>query len=127
MSAIHNAAIDIAQIQGGLSFGEAYDRPHWYALYTNSRHEKKVADILSTREISSFVPLYKTVRRWADRRKEVELPLFPGYVFVQIALRSRLQVLTVPGVVHFVTFDGKPTPVNDLEIETLRQGLPTAK
>lgn len=127
MCAIDSAAVELAQIQGGLSFGEAYDQPHWYALYTNSRHEKKVADILSTREISSYVPLYKTVRRWADRRKEVELPLFPGYVFVQIALRSRLKVLSVPGVVHLVTFDGKPAQVNESEIETLRQGLPMAK
>jgi transcription antitermination factor NusG len=125
MSVVHN--IDIAEVQGGLSFGQAYDQPHWYALYTNSRHEKKVAGILRSQEIGSYVPLYKTVRRWADRRKEVELPLFPGYVFVQIALRSRLKVLTVPGVVHLVSFDGKPAPVNDVEIETLRQGLPMAK
>ena len=71
-----------------------------------------------------YLPLYKSVRRWQDRRKEVELPLFPGYVFVRIAYRSRLQVLTAPGVVQIVSFDGKPAAIKEAEIETLRQGLP---
>jgi transcription antitermination factor NusG len=63
------------------------------------------------------------VRRWKDRRKELELPLFPGYVFVHMALRDRLQVLQLPGVVHFVSFHGKPAPLPTAEIEALRNGL----
>jgi transcription antitermination factor NusG len=102
---------------------DSYNRPHWYAVYTNSRHEKKVAELLGNRRIHCYVPLYRSIRRWKDRRKEIDLPLFPGYVFVRIALQSRLQVLTVPGVVHIVAFNGKPTPISDLEIEALRQGL----
>ncbi len=127
MSALHSSPIDVGCIRGGPTFDHAYDQPHWYAAYTHARHEKKVAQILGSRDISSYLPLYRTVRRWQDRRKQVELPLFPGYVFVQIALRSRLSVLTVPGVVHLISFDGRPVPLSDSEIEELRQGLPQAK
>ena len=100
--------------------------PLWYAIYTSSRHEKRVADLLTNREINCYLPLYRSVRRWQDRRKEVDLPLFPGYLFVQIPLTSRLQVVTVPGVVQIVSFDGKPAPVAESEIESLRLGLSKA-
>lgn len=109
--------------EGQVSNAQTHDRPQWYALYTNGRHEKKVAELLDNRQVSCYLPLYRSVRRWQDRRKEISLPLFPGYVFVRIALRSRLQVLTVPGVVQIVTFNGKPAAVADSEIEGLRQGL----
>lgn len=100
-----------------------YHRSLWYAVYTRSRHEKKVAELLRNRQVSCYVPLYRSVRRWKDRRTEIDLPLFPGYVFARIAWRSRLQVLTVPGVVHIVNFNGKPAPVADSEIDALRRGL----
>jgi len=105
------------------SLANGFDRPEWYAVYTNARHEKRVTEYLSGRSVQCYLPSYKSVRRWQDRRKEIELPLFPGYVFVRIAYRSRLQVLTAPGVVQIVSFDGKPAPIREAEIETLRQGL----
>jgi len=104
------------------SLADGFDRPEWYAVYTNARHEKRVTEYLGGRLVECYLPSYKSVRRWQDRRKEVELPLFPGYVFVRIAYRSRLQVLTAPGVVQIVSFDGKPAPIRDDEIETLRRG-----
>jgi len=57
---------------------------HWFALYTCPRHEKRVAEQIEQRNISCFLPVYRSVRRWKDRRKELELALFPGYVFVRI-------------------------------------------
>lgn len=123
MATLPRTAADGGPVQAEFSNAGAYDRPHWYALYTNGRHEKKVVELLSNRKVNCYLPLYRSVRRWQDRRKEVDLPLFPGYVFVRIALRSRLQVLTVPGVVQIVTFNGKPAPVADSEIDGLRQGL----
>jgi transcription antitermination factor NusG len=63
------------------------------------------------------------LRRWKDRRIQLELALFPGYVFVHIALRDRLQVLQLPGVVQLVSFGGKPAALPDAEIEALRNGL----
>jgi transcription antitermination factor NusG len=95
----------------------------WYAAYTHARHEKRVDAQLRERGIESFLPLYRSVRRWKDRRKQLELPLFPGYVFVRIPLRSRLAVLTIPGVTQLVTFGGVPAPLPDHEIEALREGL----
>jgi len=97
------------------------DRPeHWYALYTCPRHEKRVAEQMEERRISCFLPLYRSVRRWKDRRKKLELALFPGYLFVRIALRDKLQVLKVPGAVRLVTVNGQPAALPDLEIECLR-------
>ncbi len=97
--------------------------PHWYAVYTSARHEKRVAEQLDRKSVECFLPLYETVRRWKDRRAHVSLPLFPGYVFVHLPYRDRLVVLEVPGVVRFVTFQGKPAPLPEFEIETLRSGL----
>ncbi len=111
------------QCMNSRSLGEAVDQPEWYAAYTNARHEKRVTEYLSGRLVECYLPSYRSVRRWQDRRKEIELPLFPGYVFVKIAYRSRMQVLTAPGVVQIVSFDGKPAAIQESEIEALRQGL----
>jgi transcription antitermination factor NusG len=97
--------------------------PAWYAVYTNGRHEKRVAELLRSREVDCYLPLYRSLRRWQDRKKEVDLPLFPGYVFARIAWHSRLRILTLPGVVQIVTFNGKPAPITELEVEQLRQAL----
>lgn len=95
----------------------------WYAAYTWAHHEKSVARQLDDRRIESFVPLYRSVRRWKDRRKELQLALFPSYVFVRIDVKQRLNVLQVPGVVNFVSFGGLPAPLPELAIEHLRSGL----
>jgi transcription antitermination factor NusG len=93
---------------------------NWYALYTCPRHEKRVAEQIEQRQISCFLPLYRSIRRWKDRRKELELALFPGYVFVRIELQDKLQVLKVPGAVRLVTFNGQPAALPEQEIECLR-------
>ena len=95
----------------------------WYAAYTCARHEKRVAQQLEVRKVENFLPLYRSVRRWKDRRKELQLALFPGYVFVRMDLRDRLRVLQLPGVVSFVSFGGTPAPLGESEIEGLRHGL----
>ncbi len=95
----------------------------WYAAYTCSRHEKSVASQLTEKHIDCFLPLYQSVHHWKDRYKEVELPLFPGYVFVRINLKDRMRVLQSSGVVRFVSFNGMPAPLDEIEIETLRGSL----
>lgn len=92
----------------------------WYAAYTSSRHEKTVAEHLRQREVECFLPLYETVRRWNNGRHRVQLPLFPGYVFVRMEMRNKLRVLQVPGLVQLVTFQGAPAALPDREIDTLR-------
>jgi len=97
--------------------------PRWYAVYTCVRHEKTVARQFTERNVDCFVPLYRSVRRWKDRRKTLDLALFPGYVFVRIPLNERLRVLQVPSVVSLISFNGCPAPIEEKEIEALRQGL----
>ena len=97
--------------------------PHWYAAYTCVHHEKRILQQLRERNIDGFVPLYHSVRRWKDRRKELDLVLFPGYVFVHISLQQRIRVLQVPGVVTFVSFNGVPAPLPESEVEALRKAL----
>ncbi len=101
----------------------SYIEGHWYAAYTCANHEKCVAHQLEERAVEHFLPLYRSVRRWSDRRVQIDLPLFPGYVFVRLALRDRLRVLQIPSVVRLVGFNGLPTALDDEEMEILRSGL----
>ncbi|HLZ41951.1 MAG TPA: UpxY family transcription antiterminator [Candidatus Sulfotelmatobacter sp.] len=105
------------------SLASSNQEDNWYALYTCARHEKRVAEQIERRSFSCFLPMYRSVRRWKDRRKELELALFPGYVFVQMPLENKLQVLQVPGVVRLVSFNGKPAVLPRHEIETLQSRL----
>jgi transcription antitermination factor NusG len=95
----------------------------WYAAYTCANHEKKVRDQLEQRSVESFLPVYETVRRWKDRRMHLQLPLFPGYVFVRMTLIDRLRVLQIPSVVRLVGFNGQLSALADEEIEGLKKGL----
>jgi transcription antitermination factor NusG len=97
--------------------------PHWYAVHTCANHEKRVANQLHEREVEHFLPLYHSARRWSDRRVELDLPLFPGYVFVRLELTARLRVLQIPSVVRLVGFGGLPVALPDSEMEILRAAL----
>lgn len=97
--------------------------PKWYAVYTWAHHEKRVAEQMGERQIRRFLPVYRSIHRWKDRRKQIELALFPSYVFVHLALKDRLRVLAIPGVVHIVGSGGKPTPLPDHEIESFQRGV----
>src|SRR4029077_3907037 len=90
---------------------------------TCANHEKRVREQLEPRSIESYLPLYEAVRRWKDRRMRLQLPLFPGYVFVRMALVDRLRVLQVPSVVRLVGFNGHLAALPDAEIEGLKTGL----
>jgi len=97
---------------------------NWFAAYTNSHHEKRVASHFAERQIESFLPLYSARHRWKNRcDMNLELPLFPNYVFVRIDPRERMRVLEVPGVQSLVGFGRTLAPLPYFEIETLRSGL----
>ena len=92
----------------------------WYAVYTRSRAEKKVASELEENLIEAYLPLYKTIRQWSDRKKKVDLPLIRGYLFVHIKGKEYFDVLKIQGVVAFVKFLGKPTSIPAWQIQNLR-------
>jgi transcription antitermination factor NusG len=94
----------------------------WFAVWTRSRQEKTSAAMLAALGIPHFLPLIDEERRWSDRKKMVSLPLFPGYLFVQIANTSELQlcVRKVPGVVNFVGNQNGPSAIPDDEINSVR-------
>jgi transcription antitermination factor NusG len=97
--------------------------PHWFAAYTCANHEKRAAEHFYARELEHFLPLYTSLRKWKDRRVQLEMPLFPGYIFVRIEPAARLRVLEIPGVVRLVGFNGQPYPLPDNEIESLRAAV----
>lgn len=97
--------------------------PYWYAVYTCANHERRVADQLANCGVEHYLPQYESVRRWKDRKVRLRLPLFPGYIFAQLALRDRLRVLQVPGVVRLVGFDGRPVPVPEGDVTRIREFL----
>jgi transcription antitermination factor NusG len=100
-----------------------YNLSRWYAVYTSANHEKRVAEQMAQRSVEHFLPQYASVRRWKDRRVQLDLPLFPGYVFVRFALRDRLRVLKIPSVVCLVSFGGQPAALPDEIVTQLREGL----
>jgi transcription antitermination factor NusG len=97
------------------------EKSRWFAVRTATGREKSVASQLQGKGLEDFVPVYRTRRRYSDRMKELELPLFPGYIFCRFDFDNRLPVLVTPGVQLIVGFGKMPTPVADSEIEALRR------
>lgn len=92
----------------------------WFAVWTRSRHEASVSSQLDGKGIESFLPTLPRWSRWKDRKKRIDWPLFPGYCFARIAPGEALPVLKCAGVVTLVSFEGRPAPVPDIEIESIR-------
>jgi transcription antitermination factor NusG len=92
----------------------------WYALQVRPRFEKQVASTLVSKGIEGFLPLYLHRSRWSDRMKEVQLPLFPGYLFCRFDINNRLPILVTPGVMRVIGIGKNPHPVEDEEIHALQ-------
>lgn len=95
----------------------------WFAVYVRSKSEKKVFKELQFAEIEVFLPLITRVRQWSDRKRKVEEPLFRSYVFVCISEREYFTVLSIPNVVKFISFEGKPVQIPVRQIEAIRMFL----
>jgi transcription antitermination factor NusG len=95
----------------------------WYAIYTRPRWEKKVNNLLLQKGIESYCPLNKVRRKWSDRVKTIEEPLFKSYVFVKITDEERTNVRMTNGVVNFVYWNGKPAIIKEKEIVTIKRFL----
>jgi transcription antitermination factor NusG len=97
--------------------------PPWFAAYTLPNHEKSVARQLGDRAIPHYLPLYESVRQWKDRKMRLNMPLFPGYVFVRLPLQNRLRVIQVPSVIRLVGFGGEPAAIPEAELAAIRTCL----
>lgn len=93
----------------------------WYAVYVKSRYEKKTSKLLEDKSIETYLPLIGRLKQWSDRKKMVEEPLFKSYLFVQTDLKNYYEILNTPGIVKFVTFEGKPVPVPDNQIIAVKE------
>jgi transcription antitermination factor NusG len=113
------AGVEVPE-QPSLGYRISDEECKWYALYTCPRHEKFVQKQLTVRAFEAYLPLYRSLRRWNDREAWIDLPLFPGYLFVRVGQSARARVLTVPGVVHVVSFRGQPASLSEDEIQSIQ-------
>jgi transcription antitermination factor NusG len=124
MSTFPNSGSSLETAKAGLG---TYQHP-WFALQVRSQHEKGVAQFLSGRSYEWFLPTYKCRKRWSDRVKEVETPLFPGYLFCRFNPMERLPILQTPGVIQIVGCNRQPVAVEESEIQAIQMlvvsGLP---
>lgn len=97
--------------------------PAWYALSVRSHAEQIVCNTLKLKGVESYLPITREIRRWSDRVKEIQTPLFPGYVFARFDCRDRLPVLRTPAVVDIVGFGQQYVPVSELELNNIRRIL----
>jgi transcription antitermination factor NusG len=95
----------------------------WYAVYTRHQHEKTAAESLSNNGIEVFLPTYGSVRKWKDRTKHLQLPLFPCYLFLRGGLDRRVKILSTPGVYSFVGIGGQPAAIQETEIDAIRKAV----
>jgi transcription antitermination factor NusG len=106
-----------------LDVGLDADPCQWFALTVKRQHERRVEGVLRAAGVDTFLPLYRARRQWSDRVKDLDAPLFPGYVFGRCSLRDRARIVKTPGVARIVGFAGLPAPVAQQEIEGVRAAL----
>ena len=92
----------------------------WFAIWTRSRHEQVVREQLDRKHVEAFLPTITKWSRWKDRKKKVDWPLFPGYCFARFDPSDTLPILKCTGVVNIVSFEGKPAPIKEYELESIR-------
>jgi len=98
---------------------QAESLQQWFVVRVKPRHEKTVCSALKIKQYEEFLPLYRSKRKWADRLKDVELPLFPGYIFCRFNPLCRVPILNTPGVINIVKAGAALAPVEEREIEAL--------
>ncbi|MFX0132627.1 MAG: UpxY family transcription antiterminator [Candidatus Hodarchaeota archaeon] len=101
-------------------YGELNHKPHWYALYTRNRYEKKIENLLRQKKIETYLPLNTVYHKWSDRYKKITVPLFSCYIFVFISLKERLTVLQTNGAIKLVTHGGIPAVIPEDQINAIK-------
>ncbi len=116
------SVIEMPSITAQLPRGDLCDSG-WFVLFVRSNQEKRTAQRLAEVQVEHFLPCYRSVRQWKDRRVTLELPLFPGYLFVRFPFSERSRVLTLPNVVSLVGSSNSPSVVSEAEINWIRLGI----
>lgn len=115
-------------IETGFQYPDGSLQKFWYAVHVRPRFESQMSTVLRSKGYEEFLPTYRCRHRWSDRAKELDLPLFPGYLFSRFDVRERLPILKSPGVIAIVGSGKTPIPISDEEIEAIRaivrSGLP---
>jgi len=114
------ALSDIETPDGNLNAAVKQVEEKWYAIYTNPRAEKQVCQRLVENGVETFLPLQKAFRIWSDRKKLIEKPLLPSYLFVKITKKGFHGVWDTLGVVKFISFGGEPVSIPQKQIDNLR-------
>jgi transcription termination/antitermination protein NusG len=99
---------------------EAAHGQRWYAVHVRHQHERQAERLLKFQGWNTLAPMYRSQRRWSDRTKDIELPLFPGYVFCQFSAGDRIRVEDTPGVLQIVKFHGELAPVEEHEVAAIQ-------
>lgn len=119
--------LPVLALPGTVAADAAADR-QWYALRVKPQHERTVSYALQKKGFERYLPLYKSLRRWAETWKELDLPVFPGYVFCRFSLFEAPEILSTPAVYHLVTRGSAPVPLEEHELHTIQRiesaGLP---
>jgi transcription antitermination factor NusG len=92
----------------------------WYAIYTKPNRERKILENLKEQNLTCYLPLQKSLRIWSDRKKWIEAPLFKSYVFVKVSYKEFFNVLSIPGVIRYVSFGGKAQAIPEKQIEDIK-------
>jgi transcription antitermination factor NusG len=99
------------------------DSLHWFVLFVRSNQEKMTAQRLLSYQVEHFLPCHRSIRQWKDRRVTLDMPLFPGYIFVRLPFCERMKVLSLPNVVSLVGSKSSPSIVSEEEIDNIRRGV----
>ncbi len=105
----------------------SWQEPRWYVLSVRCNQEKRVTEHLRGRDVEHYLPCYSSLRTWKDRRVTLQMPLFPGYVFVRLPLLERMKVVTVPNIVSLVGSRHGPAEISPEEIDSIRRGVEHAR
>lgn len=99
----------------------------WFIIYVRSRAEKKIALSLEKSTIPYFLPMHRELRQWTDRKKWIEIAMFPSYIFVHINKNEYPEVLSIPGVLHYVSIQGKAVQLDEQRMADIRRAIESNK
>ncbi|MDB4923292.1 UpxY family transcription antiterminator [Mucilaginibacter sp.] len=105
---------------------EAEIKANWYVIYTFPNLEKKILKELIKKSIKAYLPMQRVIRQWSDRKKELHIPLFPNYVFINTTEKERGNLYNISGILKFIVFGGKPAVVSNDEIQNIMRFENTA-